>query len=35
MRSEPGALDHTLPRVKKDERPASTRVIVYDSFIPT
>ncbi len=22
------ALDHTLPRVKKDERPASTRVIV-------
>src|SRR5690349_8540516 len=35
MRSEPGALDHTLPRVKNDERPASTRVIVYDSFMPT
>ena len=29
------ALDQTLPRVKKEERPASTRVIVYDSFIPT
>jgi hypothetical protein len=35
MRSEPGPLDHSLPRVKKEERPASTRVIVYVSFIPT